>query len=71
MTEYVITEENEHGSACYGVSARQDNNEIMTIPGVFETIGEAERAVGLLNGLRVDICHFEDVIEDYLTDFKI
>ncbi len=48
-----------------------DGATLKEAPALTDSRLSAEALVRLLNELMVEPCHFEDIIEDYLTDFTI
>lgn len=71
MTEYRISEPAAAETASYGVTAYINSIPAVTVPDVFPSKEDACRVVALLNELEVELCHLEDIIEDYLTDFSV
>lgn len=71
MTEYIISEDSDSQHKSYGIAALNNKIQVKAIPAVFQSLDDARKIVKLLNTLEVEACHFEDIIEDYLTDFKI
>lgn len=69
--EYVLTEEVTAETIVYGVALCADGATLKEAPALTGCRSSAEALVGLLNELAVEPCHFEDIIEDYLTDFTI
>lgn len=55
----------------YGVDAFDDNILVKSVCGITDIKSDAEKLVNLFNELEIELCHFEDIIEDYLTDFEI
>ena len=55
----------------YGIVLIADGRIIAVIPDISDNKDEVESLTRLLNELKVEPCHFEDVVEDYLTDFTI
>ena len=55
----------------YGIVLIADGRIIAGIPDISDNKDEVESLTRLLNELKVEPCHFEDVVEDYLTDFTI
>lgn len=67
MVEYKLNcEENS-----YGIDAIKNGITVKSINCITDEIGDANSLVDLLNNLKIELCHFEDIIEDYLTDFRI
>lgn len=71
MTEYKLTEDEESNDSAYGISVYINNSLVKSIPDICADKTDAEELVNMLNILEVDICHFDYVIEDFLTDFQI
>ena len=45
--------------------------EVMRVPKICDSRRDIEALAALLNELQIEPCHFEDIIEDYLTDFSV
>ncbi|MBQ1380546.1 MAG: hypothetical protein II629_03835 [Ruminococcus sp.] len=69
--EYVLTEEPTAETIVYGVALCADGATLKEAPALTDSRLSAEALVRLLNELMVEPCHFEDIVEDYLTDFTI
>ncbi len=63
---YSIIEDEIAGSIEYGLACGK-----IEVPQITSSRADIEALAALLNGLEVEPCHFEDVIEDYLTDFSL
>ena len=68
MMEYFVLEEETDGAMTYGVALRGST---LAVPELTENGAAARQLAALLNELQVEPCHFEDIIEDYLTDFRV
>ena len=55
----------------YGIDVFDNGHLIKSACGITDVKTDAEKLVNLLNDLKIELCHFEDIIEDYLTDFEI
>lgn len=55
----------------FGIDAFDDGKKIKSVCGITNLKTDAEKLVNLFNELNIELCHFEDIIEDYLTDFEI
>ena len=67
---YLITEGYFAGKIEYGL-AFCGAEERLEVPLLTACREDIEALAALLNELEVEPCHFEDVIEDYLTDFTV
>ena len=67
MVEYKINCEDN----AYGIIALANDKTVKSIDCITESFDDANSLVDLLNDLKIELCHFEDIIEDYLTDFCI
>ncbi len=63
------TSDNEEYS--FGISAFSGDKLIKSIFNVTENEGDIVKLIKIINELELDICHLDDIIEDYLTDFTI
>lgn len=64
---YKINQKNNN----YGIDVFCDDKLIKYVYNITEIKSDAEKLVNLFNELDIELCHFEDIIEDYLTDFEI
>lgn len=71
MLEYRLTEDEAADGYFYGVALYDCGVMTKSAPCLSDRKSDMEQLAGLLNGLEIEPCHFEDVIEDYLTDFTV
>ncbi len=55
----------------YGIDAFHENNLIKSFEGITDNKSDMLKLTELCNELKLELCHIEDIIEDYLTDFTI
>ena len=67
MWEYKLIED----QAEFGIALLYCGKERRRIEQISSCRADVERLAELLNGEQVEPCHFEDIIEDYFTDFTI
>ncbi len=60
-----------HNNNDYGIDVFCDGELITNICNITDIKSDAEKLVNLFNDLEIELCHFDDIIEDYLTDFEI
>ena len=66
MLKYIIIEEDSAE-----IAVRINGKIRASAPCLSESRAEMEKLAALLNGLEIEPCHFDDIIEDYLTDFTV
>ena len=73
MLEYEIIEETltHNHKTEYGVAMRLGGKVLRSVPRLSDSRADIEKLTALLNELEIEPCHFDDVIEDYLTDFTV
>ena len=72
MKSYIIIiEETGACSAEYGLALCENGAELMRVPQICDSRRDIEALAMLLNELEIEPCHFEDIVEDYLTDFSV
>ena len=71
MKSYRIIEEKGASRAEYGIILLDNGAEVFRIPKISENRRDIEELTALLNELKIEPCHFEDIVEDYLTDFSV
>lgn len=55
----------------FGIDVFENGKKIKTVCGITDIKTDVEKLVSLFNELDIELCHFDDIIEDYLTDFEI
>lgn len=55
----------------YGISAYENNTQIKSVPEISDCIEDINELVRLCNDEEIELCHMEDIIEDFLTDFTV
>ncbi len=71
MIKYEITCEEGEDDVAFGIRAVGVSRVVQSIPGIFDSEDDARRLTAMLNEEAVELCHLEDIIEDYLTDFTV
>ena len=66
MTSYLITEQETPFGESYGIVAVSDN-ETVSYTDVTDRRDRMEALVSLCNELRLEPCHLEDVLEDFMN----
>ena len=69
--EYKLTVDEAADDYSYGVALFVGGVMTKSAPCISGRRSDMEQLAELLNGLEIEPCHFEDIIEDYLTDFTI
>ncbi len=57
-------------NASFGIDVLKGKQTIRTFPGISDSSDELEKLITLCNSLDIEECHIDDIIEDFLTDFK-
>lgn len=70
MITYKINHSIKNGDNTFGVSAYCGKRLMRCIPSISESFCDITELVGMCNELELELCHLDDVIEDYLTDFS-
>lgn len=55
----------------FGIDAFEDGLLIKSVGGITDVFSDITRLRDMCNELEIEICHLDDIIEDYLTDFRI
>lgn len=58
-------------TAEYGIALVKDGKTVACVPCLSADRAAVTRLTALLNELQIEPCHFEDVVEDFLTDFTV
>lgn len=71
MSVYGICAHTHNDKTEYGIVLLSENTVQRSVPCLTDNKDDIEALVRILNELEVEPCHFEDVVEDYLTDFSV
>lgn len=71
MIQYEKNVNRNNGDVGYGIDAILNNKIVKCIDNITDDKDDIEKIVALCNELELELCHLNDVIEDYLTDFSI
>lgn len=55
----------------YGIDVFSKGKLVKTIEGITNNYNDIILLVNMCNELKIDLCHIDDIVEDYLTDFCI
>ena len=55
----------------YGIDAIEDGRVVKSTAEISESREDMQRLADMCNKLKLELCHLDDVVEDYLTDFCI
>lgn len=55
----------------FGIDAFKDGLLLKSVAGITDIFDDIIRIRDMCNELEIEICHLDDIIEDYLTDFRI
>ena len=71
MPEYQVSAHIHRNKIEYGIILFAGGKAVKSAPDLSENETDVRALAEMLNELAVEPCHFEDVIEDYLTDFSV
>ena len=71
MPHYIVVGDFSANITEYGIALFEGETELQTIPKLSPCKEDVESLTAMLNELSIEPCHFEDIVEDYLTDFTI
>lgn len=55
----------------FGIDAFEDGLLIKSVEGITDVYNDITELLNMCNELEIEICHLDDIVEDYLTDFRI
>ncbi|MCH5297576.1 MAG: hypothetical protein J1E85_07890 [Ruminococcus sp.] len=55
----------------FGIDAFENGLLIKSVEGITDIFDDITQLKDMCNELEIEICHLDDIIEDYLTDFRI
>lgn len=71
MLNYRLISEKNDNSESYGIAVCENDKTVRIIPDISPYKEDISKIANICNQLEVELCHFEDIVEDYLTDFCI
>lgn len=70
ITYKINCHKNDRGEE-FGIDAFKDGLLLKSVTGITDIFDDIVQIRDMCNELEIEICHFDDIIEDYLTDFRI
>ncbi len=55
----------------FGISAFSGDTLIKSVYSITDNKNDVVELIDMCNELELDVCHLDDIVEDYLTDFSI
>lgn len=55
----------------YGIDVFEDGMLVRSVSEITENRSDIEKLADLCNEMKIELCHLDDIIEDYLTDFCV
>lgn len=55
----------------FGISAFSGDKLVRCIYEITDSKADIDKLVDMCNECKLDICHIDDIVEDYLTDFSV
>ncbi len=71
VTHYQPVRGKSGDSITYGIAFYDGGVCVGEIPDISDNKTDIDKLTALLNEEAVEPCHFQDVVEDYLTDFEV
>lgn len=71
MTIYEVSCVKTHLNDEFGINAFNDGKLVKSVDRITDCKEDMEHLADLCNNLEIELCHLDDIIEDYLTDFCI
>ncbi len=71
MISYIINSTEKNCGKKYGIDVLLDGNLIKSVEDITDKLDDIKNLVSICNELDISLCHIDDIIEDYLTDFRI
>lgn len=71
MIIYMLNISDNNSQKEYGISAYSNGILEKAVYSITSNKQDVVQLISICNELKVDICHLDDIIEDYLTDFCI
>lgn len=71
MTHYKLIKNKDTHGFDYGITVLTKDSHTVEYPNISDRKNELEQLVNLCNNLEVEHCHFEEILDDFLTNFSI
>ncbi len=71
MVEYKINVAEFYSDRHYGIDIFSCGKLIKSIDQITKNYNDIILLVNMCNELEIEPCHFDDILEDYLTDFRV
>ena len=70
MLQFRINISLNNNKSSYGINVTDGEQTVRQYADITDNFGELNKLCELCNSLVIDKCHIDDIIEDFLTDFK-
>lgn len=71
MVIYKLSGIKNHNISEYGIDAFEGQQLIKSVANITDNKADILKLIEMCNELQLELCHLDDIIEDYLTDFCI
>lgn len=71
MVEFKINRTDFCNHTEYGIDLVVDNKTVRSIDSLSANLSDVTELVNVCNELDIEPCHFDDIVDDYLTDYQI
>ncbi len=71
MVEYKLNIAEYYSDCHYGIDIFSCGKLIKSIDKITKNYNDIILLVNMCNELKIEPCHFDDILEDYLTDFRV
>lgn len=69
--KYIINQTGYLSKKLYGIDIFKDNTVIKSVTSITDNYGDIMKLADMCNELKVELCHFDYILEDYFTDYRL
>jgi hypothetical protein len=71
MISYEVSSVERQSTTEFGINAFSNGSLVKSVDAITENAEHIQKLAAMFNELEIELCHFEEIIDDYLTDFSI
>ena len=69
--EYLINKTDYKSEKLYGIDIFRNRTLIKSLTSITDNYSDITKLADMCNELEIELCHFDDILEDYFTDYNV
>lgn len=69
--KYIINQTGYKSEKLYGIDIFRKSTLIKSVTSITDNYSDIIKLADMCNELKIELCHFDDILEDYFTDYNL